>query len=471
MRGGGRYNPQVRPEQDRQVQSERDRPRVLASAVVVRAARWGIVAWATIGVLVLAGFFFRYVVYPVRVIFPPLVVALIGVYLLNPIVSALERRRVPRIWGSLITYLVGIGLVGTAMVFVIPLVTEQVQDFARSAPRLIDQVATSIQDLASRFNVDVAAAGGGEGVVDFFGRLLSLTRGLLDLALVMILGPIIAFYLLVDLPKIRRGAKALIPHRRRGEAESILDRIGKAVGGFFRGQLLVSLFVGVASAIALWIVGLPFWAVVGLVTGVFNLIPLIGPFIGGIVAVTIAFTTEQSGGLLSLEPGWPLAIGSAVALLIVQQIDNHVLSPNIVARTVRLHPVTVMLGLLAGGTLLGLWGMLLAVPVLATVKILLLHAWDTKMQWPPPGSGDAAAGDARRPRQAPAPAAVSETEGGVPPPAAAAPADRPSEELRRAKEPASTTERRGSWWTSGLRGLFGPRRGREESPPAASSGR
>jgi predicted PurR-regulated permease PerM len=463
----GRYNPQVRPEQDQEVQSERDRPRVLASAVVVRAARWGIVAWATIGVLVLAVFFFRYVVYPVRVIFPPLVVALIGVYLLNPIVSALERRRVPRIWGSLITYLVGIAILGTAMVFVIPLVTEQVQDFARSAPRLIDQVATSIQDLASRFNVDVAGAGGGEGVVDFFGRLLSLTRGLLDLALVMILGPIIAFYLLVDLPKIKRGAKALIPHRRRGEAESILDRIGKAVGGFFRGQLLVSLFVGVASAIALWIVGLPFWAVVGLVTGVFNLIPLVGPFIGGIVAVTIAFTTEQSGGLLSLEPGWPLAIGSAVALLIVQQIDNHVLSPNIVARTVRLHPVTVMLGLLAGGTLLGLWGMLLAVPVLATAKILLLHAWDTKMQWPPRGSGDAAVGEAPRARRAPAPAAVSETEGGVPPPAAVAPGDRPSEELRRAKESASTTEHRGSWWTSALRGLFGPRRGEEQSPPAA----
>jgi predicted PurR-regulated permease PerM len=462
----GRYNPQVRPEQDREVQSESDRPRVLSSAVVVRVARWGIVAWATIGVLVLAVFFFRYVVYPVRVIFPPLVVALIGVYLLNPIVSALERRRVPRIWGSLITYLVGIAILGTAMVFVIPLVTEQVQDFARSAPRLIDQVATSIQDLAARFNVDVAAAGGGEGVVDFFGRLLSLTRGLLDLALVMILGPIIAFYLLVDLPKIKRGAKALIPHRRRGEAESILDRIGKAVGGFFRGQLLVSLFVGVASAIALWIVGLPFWAVVGLVTGVFNLIPLVGPFIGGIVAVTIAFTTEQSGGLLSLEPGWPLAIGSAVALLIVQQIDNHVLSPNIVARTVRLHPVTVMLGLLAGGTLLGLWGMLLAVPVLATAKILLLHAWDTKMQWPPRGSGDAA-GEAPRARRAPAPAAVSETEGGVPPPAAVAPGDRPSEELRRAKESASTTEHRGSWWTSALRGLFGPRRGEEQSPPAA----
>jgi predicted PurR-regulated permease PerM len=437
---------------------------VLASGIVIRAARWGIVAWASIGILVLGVFFFRYVVYPIRIIFPPLVVALIGVYLLNPIVSAMERRGMARIWGALVTYLVGVAILGTALTFTVPLVAEQVQEFARSAPRLIDQVSSGFGDLASRFNIDVSGtgAGGGEVVVDFFGRILSLTRGLLDLALVFLIGPIIAFYLLVDLPKMKRGTRALIPARRRAEFESILDRIGKAIGGFFRGQLLVSLFVGIASAIGLYIVGLPFWAVVGLVTGLFNLIPLIGPFIGGIVALAIAFTTESSGGLLTLEPGWPLALGSAVVLLIVQQVDNHVLSPNIVARTVRLHPVTVMLGLLAGGTLLGLWGVLLAVPVLATAKILLLHAWDTRMQWPPPGGADQTV---RPSTPAPGTAAISEEEGGVPEPETQTPATRPSERLRRAKAPRRPTERRGSWWANALRSVFGPRRSTPETPP------
>ena len=426
-----------------------DRNRVLGTPFVIRSARWGIVAWATIGVLLLAFFLLRYVVYPIRIIFPPLVVAMIGVYLLNPIVSALERRGMARIWGTLLTYLVGIAILGTALTFTIPIVAEQVTAFARSAPDLIDRVAESFSDVAANFGFQVGdAAGGGESVVDFFGRLLTFTRGLLDLAIIFIVGPIIAFYLLVDLPKIRRGMKALIPSRRRAEVESVLQRMGRAVGGFFRGQLLVSLFVGIASAIGLWIVGLPFWAVVGLVTGIFNLIPLIGPFIGGIVAVIIAFTTQTPGeGLLQLQPGWPLAVGSAVALLIVQQIDNHILSPNIVARTVRLHPVTVMLGLLAGGTLLGLWGILLAVPVLASVKVLLLHAWDTRMQWPPPTSATA---DARSAESEP-----------VPPP--------PSERLREAKTPVRETERRGSWWTGAIRGLFGSRRPRPEpertSPP------
>jgi predicted PurR-regulated permease PerM len=430
---------------------DEDRNRVLGTPFVIRSARWGIVAWAAIGVLVLGYFFFRYVVYPVRIILPPLVVAMIGVYLLNPIVSGLERRGVPRIWGTLLTYLVGVAILGTALTFTIPVVADQVTAFAESAPALIDRVTESFGDLAAGFGIRVQdAGGGGESVVDFFGRLLSFTRGLFDLAIIFVVGPIIGFYLLVDMPKIRRGLKALIPSRRRAEAESILEKIGRAIGGFFRGQLLVSLFVGIASAIGLWIVGLPFWAVVGLVSGLFNLIPLIGPFIGGIVAAVIAFTTETAGqGLLDLQPGWPLAVGSAVALLIVQQIDNHIMSPNIVARTVRLHPVTVMLGLLAGGTLLGLWGMLLAVPVLASAKILLLHAWDTRMRWPPPTSAVAAA--PRGPADEP--------------PGARPPSDR----LSRAKAPVRETERRGSWWSGAIRSLFGPRRPRPEpertSPP------
>lgn len=175
------------------VSPDQERPRVLASSFVVRAARWGIVAWATIGVLALAVFFFRYVVYPVRVIFPPLVVALVGVYVLNPIVSALERRGLPRIWGAFITYLAGIAIVGTVLRFSIPVVAEQVQDFGRTLPRTIDELASGFRDLAARFGLDIQeAAGGGEGVADFLGRLLSFTRGILDLAVVFLLGPILA---------------------------------------------------------------------------------------------------------------------------------------------------------------------------------------------------------------------------------------------------------------------------------------
>ncbi|MDQ4005560.1 MAG: AI-2E family transporter [Actinomycetota bacterium] len=421
-----------------------DRGRLLSAPYVLRAARGGIVAWSLIGIVVLGFIFLRFVVYPIRIIFPPLVVAMIAVYLLNPIVSTMERRGVPRLVGTLVTYLIGLGIFSTAMAFVAPIVAEQVRTFTREAPDLIERVANGLRDIAQRAGIDVQQGTDGTDVVGVLGRLLDVGRDIVDVALIFILGPILAFYFLVDLPKIRRGIRAMIPARRRAEVESVMQRIGRAIGGFFRGQLLVSLFVGAAGALVLYVVGLPFWAVVGLITGLFNLIPLIGPFIGGGVAVLIAFTTQApAGGLLHLEPGWPLALGSAVGLLIVQQIDNHILSPNIVARTVNLHPVTVMLGLLAGGTLLGLWGMLLAVPVLATVKILLLHTWDTRGTWPPPSEEGAAAVSVSRP---------------------GLPTDSPVERLERAKEPKRPTERRGSWWTNALRAMLGPRRSRPGQP-------
>ena len=422
-----------------------ERRRLLDSPLVLRAAKGGIVAWSLIGIVLLLFFFFRYVIYPVAIIFPPLVVAMIVIYLLNPLVTRMERRGVARIWGTLITYVIFLGVLATIVSFLAPVVAEQVENFGRQGPSLIDEVTRNLRDLAGRIGFDISQAEpGGEGVADFLGGLVSFTRGVADVAIVLVLGPILAFYLLVDLPKIKRGLRAIIPARRRAEVEAVMQRIGRAIGGFFRGQLLIALVVGILSGLALWIVGLPFWAVVGLVAGLFNLIPLIGPFIAAILAVLVAFTTDAGGGgLLNLEPGWPLAVGSAVALLIVQQLDNHILSPNIVARTVNLHPVTVMLGLLAGGTLLGLWGMLLAMPVLATVKILLLHAWDTRMKWPP----DEAAPLGRR----------------APPLSAS-----PSEKLERAKAPVTQAEHRGSWWTNAFHVLFRPGRsrpGEPENPP------
>ncbi|MEX2459436.1 MAG: AI-2E family transporter [Actinomycetota bacterium] len=370
---------------------EENRGRVLSSPFVTRAARWGLVAWSAIGVAILGGMVLRYVVYPIRVVFPPLVVALIIVYLLNPLVRRMEPR-LGRLGACLITYLIFIGLVVVALRYAIPAIANQVGSFAQSVPDLLERAQASVQDFATRFNLNIDSADFFSSLTPdaeggrFISRIFSFTAGVLHVAVIFVLGPILAFYFLVDLPKIQRGVRALIPARRRAEVESVLDKMGRALGGFFRGQLLVALFVGLASMLGLWIVGLPYYAVIGLICGLFNLIPLVGPFIAAIPALFIAFTTDTSGGLLSLEPGAALAFWSSVVLLSVQQIDNHIISPNIVARTVKLHPITVMLGLLLGGTLLGLWGMLLAVPVIAAIKILLLHYWDTRMQWPPPGT-------------------------------------------------------------------------------------
>lgn len=435
---------------------------ILSSPLVTRAARWGIVAWAAIGVAVLGVVIYRYVLWPVRIIFPPLVLALIFVYLLNPIVSMQERRGVPRLLATFITYVVFLSILGVGMAYLIPVVSDQVTGFVRSVPDLLDRTQDWVRDLSDRLGVDIGQEEGAFSLLQenlqggsLVGRLTSFTAGVLHVALIVVLGPILAFYLLVDLPKIRQGIRALIPARRRDEADALGDKLSAAVGGFFRGQLLVATFVGGASMLALYIVGLPYWALVGLIAGVTNLIPLIGPFIGGGIAVFIAFTTDDTaaGFLMHPEPGWPLALASAIALLIVQQIDNHIISPNVVARTVKLHPVTVMLSLLAGGTLLGLWGMLLAVPTVAAVKILLLHYWDTQSSWPP-----------RAPAVAPVPedeAAAHREEPG------------PGTEVREPTgEPARAVEgATGHWWWRWNRAFrWRRRRGRAAGPGRGADG-
>jgi predicted PurR-regulated permease PerM len=186
-----------------------------------------------------------------------------------------------------------------------------------------------------------------------------------------IIGPVIAFYLLVDLPRLQRTALRLIPPQRRDEVVEVAASVGGTMGNFFRGQLLVALIVGIMSSIAMRIIGLPYWLVVGMIAGVFNLVPLIGPFIGAVPGILIAG---------ALRTPWHM-LWVALGMLVVQQIDNHFISPNVMRFTVRLHPVTVMVTLIAGATLAGFWGMLLAVPGLASIKLVVAHLWRTRVPW------------------------------------------------------------------------------------------
>ena len=184
--------------------------------------------------------------------------------------------------------------------------------------------------------------------------------------IIFVLAPIIAFYLLVDLPHIREVFRSLVPERARGDSMVVTRRLGTAIGGYFRGQVAVAFVVGVMASIGMLIIDLPFWLIVGMIAGLFNMIPLIGPWVGAIPGIVIAIAT--GGG-----PGKAVAV--AVVMAIVQQIDNHFISPIVMQRAVKLHPAVVMLALLAGGTLVGFLGLLLAVPTAAALKIIVGHAW------------------------------------------------------------------------------------------------
>ena len=368
-----------------------DRKPFFSNPFVARAARLGLLAWSVIGILILALGVFRFVLYPIRVVFPPVVVALVIVYLLNPVVSELERRwRVRRLLGSLLVYVVFLVVVGIGLALLIPIIAHQASQFVAGVPNLVNRAQAGFTTAAARLGLHVRASDlssafeRGGAASSFFGRLTSWTTGVVRLALTLVLGPLIAFYLLADLPKIRRGAEGLVPVARRDEVLTVAHQVGETVGSFFRGQLLVALIVGNAAAFGYWAIGLPYFALLGALTGLLALVPMIGTFLAAVPVLLVAIAApNQTGFGLPIRGGWPLAVAAVVVLVLVQQLDQRILSPRLHIEAVRLHPVTVLLSLLVGGALLGIWGMLLAVPVVAALKVILLHVWDTRSQWPP----------------------------------------------------------------------------------------
>lgn len=343
-----------------------------------RLRRWGLVAWSTIGILLL-GAVSVWALMQVQVIFPPLVLALVTIFLLNPLVSRLERSGLNRILGSCLGYIVFFVVLSVVLFFLIPVLVDQGQAFVRDFPRTVDRVAEVGGRVSAwaeeQFGVGVdleAWLGANQAILrDALGTLGGILRTTAEIVVFVVIGLVVGFYLLIDLPRLKRSLLRLAPPHRRDEVVDVASKVGRAMGGFFRGQLLVALLVGVLSAMALRIVGLPYWLVVGMIAGFFNLIPMVGPFIGGIPAVLIAAAF--------LTPWHILYV--VVALTIVQQIDNHFVSPNVMRWAVRLHPVTVMLSLLAGAALAGFSGMLLAVPVVASVKVVAAHLWRTRVPW------------------------------------------------------------------------------------------
>lgn len=336
--------------------------------------RWGARAWAAVGMLLVAYLLLR-VIDLVSVVLTPLLVAGIVVFLLNPLVSLLHRRGVPRLLGTTVAYLVVLGgLVGGSLWLAVPPLVEQVRSAVEALPTDVAGVEAQAEELAREFGVDldVDVTAVQEWIVDnretLLGSLTGVGAATADLLVVLalsLIGLVAAFYLLVDLPRLRRVAVAVVPPARREEAGTLGMEVAGTVGGFLRGQILVAAFVGVATTLAMLLLGLPLWLFVGLVAGVTNLVPFVGPFVGGLLAIGIA-----------LANGEPLlALWALLAIVAIQQVESSIVAPLVVGRTVELHPLVVLLAVLIGGSIAGILGLLVAVPLAASARVLFRHVW------------------------------------------------------------------------------------------------
>ena len=307
----------------------------------------------------------------------PFVAGMAIAYFLDPVADKLEQRKVGRTLATLIVLGTFFILVIAAVLMLAPVLQSQIAGFADRLPnyieRLRDTALPLLMELAGslglglELNAQEAFAGVANDVVAFAGRLLgkALSSGiaLFNLATLLLISPIVAFYLLRDWDRMTAKIDAWLPRAHATELRGLLTQIDEVLGGFVRGQGSVCIILGIFYATALSVTGLEFGLVIGLFSGLVSFIPFVGAAVGLILSMLTAITQF-----------WPdyIQIGMIAFVFVVGQIlEGNFLTPKLLGEKVGLHPVWVIFALLAGGTLFGFVGVLLALPGAAIFGVLV----------------------------------------------------------------------------------------------------
>lgn len=309
----------------------------------------------------------------------PFVAGLAIAYFLDPPVDRLERAGLPRWAGTVVVLLSFVMVVFSFVLLLLPLLQAQavllIDTLPHYAQVVRDRVWPTIDELMHRLSPeDVGrlrtAAGEYAGeAVGWAGRVLRgiLSGGLalVDVLSVLFITPVVAFYLLRDWDVLVARVDGWAPRPHLATIRAQAEEVNRTLAGFVRGQAMVCLVLGLFYAIGLSVAGLNFGLVVGLLSGLLSFIPYVGTLFG--------FVTSTGLALLQFDSLWQ--VGIVVAIFVVgQMVEGNVLTPKLVGDKVGLHPVWVMFALLAGGSLFGFVGVLLAVPVAAVIGVLTRFA-------------------------------------------------------------------------------------------------
>lgn len=324
-----------------------------------------------IALLVLLAVIGIYFLYLLRGIFLSFLLAVVLTYLLNPVVSAMEQKGSPRVAAILVVYVVLVIVLSSLILYGMPHINRQLNHLAQVVPEYMAQINDfihSIQKHYAKAGIPAAVRDVIEERISFVENyLLQLARrateGLMGIAgylFNIILAPILAFYLLKDIELFKEKAVNAIPPRWREDILILGRDIHQVLNSFIRGYMTVSLVVGFLTWLAMLLLGVEFPLILGVFAGLTQIIPYFGPVIGALPAIALALLTSK----------W-LAFKVVIAFLIIQQLEGTIISPKILGDQVGLHPLFVILVLLAGGQLFGLMGMILAVPVAAVLHVIL----------------------------------------------------------------------------------------------------
>lgn len=321
----------------------------------------------------------KYIFSPIGVIistlFLPILVSGFLFYMFNPLVLFLEKRKVPRLLSVILIFIAFIAIVALAVIQIGPILTDQIAELAKALPGYWSDFEKwlagitknpplndlDIKNELEKANISVPQIMNSvlNGVSAGIGAIASF---LTSFVMILVTVPFILLYMFKDGHRFMDSVEKFFPKVIRPDAKKIIQEMNKTLSSYISSQALDCLFVGIFTFIGYLIIGQPYGLLFALIAGVTNIIPYLGPVIGAAPAVIVALFTSPFQALLVI-----------IVVVIVQQIDGNVLQPLIMGRSLKIHPLTIIVILLVAGNLAGLLGMVLGVPLYAVVKTVIVN--------------------------------------------------------------------------------------------------
>ena len=309
-------------------------------------------------------------------ILSPLFIGIVIAWLFNPIVKFLTKHKVNRVLATIIVYSVFLTILVVILVNSVPVLTNQLNDFINIVPtitenlnEIVDKLLKFLEPLLnenmSEVKQEVYSAIiqiGKDITVEFPDKVIGFVTNLISGLGTFVVGLFIGLYMLFDFDNVSRIFISILPNKAKEDARNLIDVSNKTLVNYIQGILFTMTLVFIGNAIGFSIGGLKASILFALFCGVTNAIPYVGPYIGGIPAVIVGFTQSVPTGIIVL-----------VSLVVVQLLDNVIFTPLVQSKGLKLHPVTIIIGLLVFGQFFGILGMILAVPCIAVIKTIFSY--------------------------------------------------------------------------------------------------
>lgn len=294
--------------------------------------------------------FILWLLFLIRDLLIILFVGLILMSALSPLVKLFTNLRLPKAIGIGITYIIIIAVVSGLLALVLPPLVEETSRLILTLPPLLDQLFDTVAIDKSVFQSQLSSLS---------KNIFSVTLTVFDNFLTIIFLLVLTFYLLLERENLEERMATLFIGRQ-DRVRRLIIQIEEKLGGWFRGQLFLSFIIGAVSFIGLSILGVPYAVPLAVIAGVLEVIPVIGPIISAIPSILIALTISPV-----------LSLGVAAMYFVIQQLENHLIVPQVMKRAVGLNPLVVILAIAIGSKLLGFAGALLAVPIAVVIQIIV----------------------------------------------------------------------------------------------------